>query len=140
MDNLDSYIENIAKEILKWCELNIITLYNQNKLTIINNDNSNDIKNYNDNDNSNSDDFNNNFYTKIVTTKGLGFKLLECKDKFPIYSPHILTLACTKLIENNNIYLDITSRRVINYLYHDVHQCISHDRGTHLCCSSFHLS
>jgi hypothetical protein len=114
MDNLDSYIENIANEILKWCELNIITLYNQNKLTVIDN-----IKNNNnDTDNSNIDDYNIS-YSKIVTTKGLGFKLLECKDKFPIYSPHILTLACTKLIEKNNIYLDVTSRRVINYLYHD---------------------
>ena len=114
MDNLDSYIENIANEILIWCELNIITLYNQNKLSVIDN-----IKNNNnDADNSNIDDCGRS-YNKIVTTKGLGFKLLECKDKFPIYSPHILTLACTKLIEKNNIYLDVTSRRVINYLYHD---------------------
>jgi len=113
MDNLDSYIENIANEILIWCELNIITLYNQNKLSVIDN-----IKNNNDTDNSNIDDCSCSYH-KIVTTKGLGFKLLECKDKFPIYSPHILTLACTKLIEKNNIYLDVTSRRVINYLYHD---------------------
>ena len=90
----DSYYDDLANEIwTTWCEEMIIEMLSKQDPDILTIDQSYDLG-----------------FIK-------GFKLSECKDKFPVHSLNILTIACERLIAQDKISIDTTMRRIVGYIY-----------------------